>query len=253
LIFNKSILNKNRLKTMVFKVLSYNIWFDNYKKTERTLNLIDEINQTSPDIICIQEITEDVLFTLNNKLNYYIYPKKINIYSNVILSKYKIIKCFTLDLISNQNRKINCIIIKVNNNLLCVVTTHYESEFNKTNLIKNNQYKYTNAILDKLYDTYKNVIFASDTNITVNDEQYFFKNIMWRDSWTTHNKTDGFTYDSKYNSYIKFKKQSIRARLDRIIYRCDNFVSSSSKLSISYFKKEISDHYGLYTTFKNIK
>ena len=42
-------------------ILDYNIWFDKYNMAERTISLIDVIEEKKPDILLLQEVARDVV------------------------------------------------------------------------------------------------------------------------------------------------------------------------------------------------
>src|SRR3990172_11301757 len=80
----------------VLTVVSYNIWFDETLRLERTVSLIQTLHNLNPDVICLQEVIPEiyeVLITLLSDYRFH-FPKKINKnYGCVTFSKYPIFKC----------------------------------------------------------------------------------------------------------------------------------------------------------------
>ena len=76
------------------KLISVNIWFDNYLKYERINLLLDYILKNKPDIIFLQEVKIDILSFLYKKIEFiykYIhFSVEENNYGLVILSKNEI-------------------------------------------------------------------------------------------------------------------------------------------------------------------
>src|SRR3990172_10899218 len=64
----------------VLTVVSYNIWFDETLRLERTVSLIQTLHNLNPDVICLQEVIPEiyeVLITLLSDYRFH-FPKKIN-------------------------------------------------------------------------------------------------------------------------------------------------------------------------------
>ena len=171
-------------------ILSYNIWFEETMEEERVVALINIINKYKPDIICLQEVKQNIFNILISKLDEYsynYYPKRIVAsYGCVIFSKYNIAKCLTIPF-QNSMMGRSLIISKidfpyfdekdtsVNKIEIVIVTTHFESIFSRKreNTVKLEQFKTAHQILNKLYKDYENVIFCVDTNIITGEEDRF--------------------------------------------------------------------------------
>ena len=252
-------------------ILSYNIWFEETMIKERTESLINIINKNDPDIVCLQEVRQDVFnILISNLCNYNYYPKRIaSSYGCVIFSKYNIIKCLTIPF-QNSMMGRSLIISKidfpyfdeselsVNKIEIVIATTHFESIFSRKteNTVKLEQFKVAHQILDKLYKDYQNVIFCVDTNIITGEEDKFIptnskhEKYDWYDAWSEMGEsTNRYTYDSFSNMHLKKNPFKYRSRLDRVLYRCDNCI-------LTYFDTiknnviEPSDHYGVCVKFE---
>jgi len=160
----------------ILTILSYNIWFDEAMAIERTVSLISSINRLNPDIICLQEVKPDIydiLITLLSDYRYH-YPKKINKdYGCVTFSKYQISKCtdykfpnskmgrsLIITKIEYPYHKVTNDGISVETMSIIIANSHFESLFKRKfeNTEKLEQYNMTRDILNKLYETTKNVI-----------------------------------------------------------------------------------------------
>lgn len=261
----------------VLNVVSYNIWFDDTLCIERTSALINKFNKIKPDVICLQEVKPQIYEILINTLSDYRYhfPKKINKgYGCVTLSKYPITKCLDYEYPSSKMGR-SLLITKINypyhntsNDGISVETigivianTHFESLFkqNELNVEKLKQFNISRKILDDLYNTYKNVILCSDTNVMLNEEEKFaeeFENNTWLDSWKLKGSNiNKYTYDSDNNMYLNIKfKGKYKSRIDRILFKTSdctleefNIIKGDNECI------EPSDHFGIYGKFQTNK
>ena len=225
------------------KILTLNLWFSEYLQKERTIIFLNYIFDKSPDIICIQEVIAPVLSYLFKSLET-IYPHihtsvENQGYGLAILSKEPIHDRKNMFFkYSNMNRGV--IYGKINN--IIIATTHLESEFNKNNPYKIDQF---NSLI-KLLSKYQKVILVGDTNLTKNDESKINVDKFYDVYLNFDNSVNKlYTYDGKENPLLNNK---IRSRVDRIYAKGDiNFESFN-------LEKEIimSDHYAIISQFKTI-
>lgn len=249
-------------------VMSYNIWFDSKLKCERLLSLLQVFKAKNPDIICMQEVTPDVFQILIKKLsedeyNYkYYYPKNITTYSTVIFSKHVITKCLNYKFRSSRMDRtlVICKIVysiqtndTVQKKEIIIMSTHFESEFNKNivNKIKIDQYNETQKILNQMYNDYKNVIFCADCNILSHEEEHFINTHEWTDVWEKKgSENNKYTYDCDNNIYLK--NTNYKSRLDRILFRAKDIILTDFEMitTISDQYVEPSDHFGIMGKFE---
>ena len=249
-------------------IVSYNIWFDTYLATERIISLIVHLHETNSDIICLQEVKQNIYSILiNNLCEYgYHYPKYIpGRYGCVIFSKYPIeegiIKNF-----SNSSMGRYMVVATINLNYkeklnvpslnIIIANTHFESLFYNKNSKKIEQYQTAKKILDVLYKKYRNVIFCADTNILPHEEKEFIAtdDDLWYDGWKMKgNKNNKYTFDGDSNIYLKIKKKKYKSRLDRLLYRADSWKLNEFDI-LKTLKGYLppSDHFGIYGTFEVI-
>lgn len=255
----------------VFTVISYNIWFDDTLSMERTVSLLQIINDVNPDVICLQEVKSNIYeFLLTALTNHrYHFPKKFKKpYDCVIFSKYPIKKCLEYDY-KNTSMGRSLQIAKVDypyheitpdgvsvEKLDIIITnTHFESLFKKkhTNDVKIKQFEIASEILNTLYTSYKNVILCADTNVLSHEESKFNEYFnTWLDAWLIKGShLSKYTYDSYNNVYLKSRfTMKYLSRIDRILFKSDdleleefNILKGNGKIV------EPSDHFGIYSKF----
>lgn len=239
-------------------ILSYNIWFNEFNRTERLFSLFDNIKHYDPDIICLQEVLPIYYDTIKNNLEYpYSYPKKIiSKYDCVILSKHPIEKFISIKLKSNMNRKMLILLINYSGTQIIISNVHFESEFDILNQLKLSQFKHVSVILKKLCLDYDNVILCSDTNVMQSEENIFddlFNNMY--DSWKQNgcDESNKFTYDYLTNFNLQSRNIKLQGRIDKILYKLTNFKLHEFKL-IQGLTNTIqpSDHHGIISIFEFI-
>lgn len=243
-----------------FKIVSYNIWFDRFLREQRLKSLISKLLLENPCVVCLQEVVDithsGLLATLSDKYKY-IYPKNLtHRYGCLIMSKYPIEKATSLKFRSNMGRQLDLAYIRLpSNHSIVIANTHFESEFDTENKLKTSQYKYTSAILNKIYndnihdENFLGTILCSDTNITKHDEiKYNLSLGLFRDAWDK-DVTKENTYDTKTNILLSESENQIQSRLDRILYRPSNKLLHKSFDMLKGNLLEISDHYGITASF----
>jgi exonuclease III len=255
-------------------ILDYNIWFDKYNMAERTISLIDVIEEKKPDILLLQEVTPkvfEILVMTLNKLGYkHNFPEVINkSYDCCIFSKFPIIEKNYNDFNNTRMGRALItsviefpIIIKNGDNLnveninILLGTSHFESVFDKKySNIKKDQYLYVQQYLDNKKE-YKYIIFGGDTNIINEDEtKSFFKDIHWNDVWDDieNQEENNYTYDTETNKNLIMRGiKNLKSRIDRILYKGDIIVRDFELIKEGNFIIPPSDHHGLYVKLEII-
>ncbi|QKF94141.1 endonuclease/exonuclease/phosphatase [Fadolivirus algeromassiliense] len=264
--------------TNVITICSYNIWFDETLSLERTVGLIELLNQTKPDVICLQEVKPNIyqlLITLLNDYRYH-FPKKISkSYGCVTFSKYPISKCLEFEY-KNSSMGRSLIITKIDYPYhtisddgvsvdkvdIVIGNSHFESLFkrNTINEVKIEQYRIARELLEKLYNEYHNVILCSDTNVMAHEESKFNEQYIdnsWYDSWICKGSAlNKYTYDTdaNVNLNIRLSKFKCKSRIDRILFKCDNcFIEEFNMLKGTSEILEPSDHFGVSSKYLIVK
>lgn len=240
-------MNKQELK-----ILSYNIWFDEYERSNRLSSLFQVITNENPDIVCLQEILSTQYDEIKENISYkYAFPDKINNgYGCAIFSKFPIVKSKALKLPSNMNR----MLLLVQIGQVIVANVHFESEFNNIcNNTKLQQYHYVSTLLTKLYNTYNNVIMCADTNLMKVDECTYNKYFEhFTDAWSIMKvKYHEYTYDFLTNKHLQMRNLKFRSRIDRMLFKGKHTLElvNFKLLTCKNYKIQPSDHHGIMSTF----
>jgi endonuclease/exonuclease/phosphatase family metal-dependent hydrolase len=242
---------------MSIKIMSYNIWFDEKLREERTHELIKKIKKENPSIICLQEVTEQTHAIIMSEIQSeykYTYPEKLNHkYGCITLSNIPIEKSHSVKYESNMGRQLD--IMKIGK--IIIMNTHFESEFIEDNKLKKKQYKLTSEIMKIIKiisdPSISGVILCSDTNMTETDVKEYNESFnMYLDAWIVdgQNALCENTYDTTTNELMKDSEKTYISRLDRIIYLTNNNNITQKKFQMLKGDNiEISDHYGIMTEF----
>lgn len=236
------------------KIVSYNIWFDNYERLERLFSLIDQINHEKPDIVCLQEVLPEIYPMLISRLNYnYSYPENVEkSYGCVILSKFAIMYSLIFPLQSRMERHMILVKLLIDNINIFVSNVHFESEFSQYNKNKINQYEFVSNTLNLLNSKDNNsvIILCADTNITLHDDLAYNKSFEWMDDlWKMeNNKLHEFTYDYYTNKNLQIRNIKLQSRIDRmLINKNKNTKLVNFKLLTGMPSKiQPSDHHGIF-------
>lgn len=235
---------KNSAKKMELSLLTWNVWFDEYQKNHRIKVLFKEIQQHSPDIIALQEITQESLLVLNTLIqetNYQIIGTPLqHRYDTIILSRFPVLNWQRYALPQSQmGRNLLLAEIAFQKTKIHFGTFHLESIFrnNEDEQTKIAQLQFIEAI------TPQNTILMGDTN---------FKNTTIPQTslidiyeYIERPKAYEYTYSGKTNMHIKNKRMN--SRLDRIYLKSQQTIT---RFYLTGEEKQPSDHYGVFATLK---
>jgi tyrosyl-DNA phosphodiesterase 2 len=257
-------IQKNNVETKKISFVSYNIWFDYYKKMERIEELM-KICKGS-DVICLQEVTTSIVKYLKDvdwiQQDYEISDVSggsVIPYGVLILSKIPVDK-FTMTILpSNMARMCLTAHLTVNNETILVGTVHLESLSHRdtraqqlkliSETMKDNS---TNLLMgDFNFDSEKNYL-KNDTNPIENEN---LKNYCsdYIDIWPFLKEEEGKTFDTDLNDMLN-PSQNEKMRYDRIILKSKSWNATSIEmLGTEGFEKDDqrnakvfpSDHFGL--------
>ena len=191
-------------------ILSMNIWSDKYLQKERTQWLIQYIEKTNPDIICLQEVTNNniidlVLMFKKQGYQYRISNEKRHVFE-VIACKWKIQdwKFQKFSTSAHDNGMLYCD-IGANDNIITIASGNIDTS-NKGN-------EQLQCALNFLANKNHYIIYGCTSHLQ--NEQYIFKNQRWLDAWINagKNKLYEHTVDfTKNNNVI----EKLTTRPDRI-------------------------------------
>lgn len=254
------------------KVLSWNIWwkFEDYLSRQKLI--FDELKNSQPDILCLQEVWEDndrsQAKEIADLFGYdYCYSKSFDFdevsFGNAIISKYPIIN-HTFHLIPtenefNENRTLLHAEILYEKNKINVLCTHLNYKYNQGD-IRKKQVNYILKYISKLEkSTFPNIL-CGDFNADPNSDEIrlilgltspVYRTVL-RDSWQITNPNDhGYTWSNE-NTFAQ-KTLEPNRRIDYI------FVGSPGKNGLGHPLKSYlignkekdglypSDHFGIMT------
>lgn len=263
------VLHNSRSSFSTLKVLTYNVWFDQFHYTTRMASIIDRTLKLQPDVCCYQEVLPQFFSMLmaHEDLNrlYDISPFSPNRYGNVTLARKDLNPQFmTTEFPTRMGRKLLKTVCTVNGFNVAIGNVHLESlaseKFRKEQLIicEKSLRKYPCAVLVGDFN------FCSEQNFH-NDSSYPLENDVLQavmpsyvDTWqelrqgSSGNNDVGYTFDSDVNTMIKSVE---RMRYDRIIYRSSNGRLCPEEIEIQGNDPILdhvwsSDHFGVLATFR---
>lgn len=230
---------------MNLSFITWNIWFDELLRKERTKKIMEECLNHSPDFVAFQEVTSETSFIINSlKKDYHIigYPLR-QVYDTLILSKYACVDWRRYELpYSQMGRNLLIGEFNCNDKNISVGTFHLESVFNN-NIVKMNQLEYIKSITN-------NVVLMGDTNFVVDEPVLGLVDVFEKIHQPLAFK---YTYCGANNSNIR--RKSYKSRLDRIYLKnidckVSSFFFLGEKPDVYSNGKVIcpSDHFGIFTS-----
>ena len=249
-------------------LLAWNIYFPSVKMRERMEALGQIVQELEPDILALQEVTQENLALLRNQpwfSRYHLIPPDISNevdHSVVILSVYTVDKWFPhpFKKAPYTNRKIITAELKnaVSSPKFVIAVTHLVHARYNT-LQRELQLKETLQVLSP----YDNVCVMGDMNIqsgrTLVDGVVVLPS-SWIDAWLSlpgNTESNGYTFDQSENPFAAPKRSGnatiVKARVDRVFCKLSGFqVKEMRMVGDKLTKSKIvpSDHYGLFTVIE---
>lgn len=251
-IYLNNILPKKMKKLYKFKkitICTYNIWsgqkFAHFSKLEKRLPyIVDEIIKNNPDIICIQEMSQQAIDYFKSRreinLNYFFFELKPDLRSNgenksldipFVLSKYKP-RNVTKYMLNTDSINWPFFVMEFTNLLVVNVQLQGGNKDSK-GITKNTdvdafskcriqQIKDIRKVLENHKYNKNNIIFVGDLNFDPDKdiEKKELSAIGLKDAWRTINcDKDGFTEDTTINKMRwNIKHNRTKGRYDVILY-----------------------------------
>jgi endonuclease/exonuclease/phosphatase family metal-dependent hydrolase len=221
------------------KILTYNIWFESICMQQRMEAIGSIIEYEQPDIICLQEVTEDSLNLIHKSKwiqSYYMTQPSLAPYFTLIFTRFQPLHSFRLPFISEMARDLLTFIISIPTSkgieYLTIATSHLESEYRRK-ASRRHQLESAFKFLSFESQTTSTGIFCGDMNLVGSECSDIANSFGWKDSWILFHPTNrgsekaGATMDSFNNTMIRKKNSdkqnnSYQARLDRIWLRNSN-------------------------------
>ncbi|MBN1560016.1 endonuclease/exonuclease/phosphatase family protein [candidate division KSB1 bacterium] len=240
------------------RLLSWNLWFDEFLQLERLNAVLSHIVHLHPDIITFQELTflsENFFDNKNLPFSdiYHKVPKNVlekNRYWEGIYTRFGFDARFTRIPFEDSQMGRGLTVVHFYEIDLVVGCMHLESEDNHS--IRRNQFH--QALSHFSYFRTRNNILAGDTNVRAGDTIDDLLPENWADVWQQlMAKEPGYTVDSTRNPMGPVNRQE---RLDRVFYSCQDYQPQRIRLvgtnplthkdGTVYFP---SDHFGLLVDF----
>lgn len=237
------------------KICTWNLWFSTFVQKNRIETAMSELQSQDHDIICLQEITNSIINTINQcpiiNTHQLIYDaKNIISYGQVFLVKNSLCPHITIfQSISFPKSKMSRKICQLSLDTgITILNVHLESEFVDHPLESDTKFHQLKFLL-QYAQNFDKVIICGDCNIGIPDE-LLFTSIINKNRFCEIGPKQN-TYDYKRNSNIKDHFQS---RLDRIFcnfpcqYQNNPLLGLTPlfvRLSNQVLKCYPSDHFGL--------
>lgn len=231
-------------------LLTYNVWFGAHMFEERRVALLAELERRKPDVICLQEVTKELLDVLIDQPWMTRYTcsdiELFQTYDVVILSKLPLKRLSALQLPTQMGRRLLVAELACG---LSIGTVHLESMKQSTHP-RAAQLRVIQPALAALGDS----VLCGDMNFQPSDEiESAALDPAFIDVWPTLSDDPGYTADSQINKMrFELKPTLSRKRIDRVFLHSQRWKASSIELvgtePIDIDGTFPSDHFGLAAT-----
>lgn len=239
-------------------LLTWNVWFAQHKFEQRTAALLDEITWRAPDVIALQEVTEELLEILvahpHIRATYQLSDIDTSTFDNrshygvLLLSKIPFARAGLVHLPSQMGRRV---LVADLANGLCVATVHLES-MKPHDVERAEQLDLAQRFLAAHSD---DVVLMGDMNFSPGaPREEAVRDPSFLDAWAERHPTDpGFSVDSLRNDLRRRTGggEHVQKRIDRVFVRSQRWhaqeISLTGTTPIDPAGTFISDHFGLET------
>ena len=235
------------------RLLTYNVWFaEDVALVDRIDGLTDIVMREDPHVICLQEVTHNILMLLHAQPWFEDYkgsPPPQQQYYTIIMFKRSMNKPDGSTRVSRRDFMTSemgryavgfCGMNCGDGKELTVFTSHLESFISKERTSSDERVRQMkdalrviDAVTERRANEYpgtatRNGIFMGDTNWDETTDGDVPLPEGWRDAWLTHGDgTEGYTYDLRKNPMMSGWLQK---RLDRVLYRLSDFEVTGIKM-----------------------
>lgn len=227
-----------------FNLSTWNVWFDRFRRGERNVALLQELQAHRPHVMLFQEVTPPFVRALQAaewlKDGYWLSGVEHNEIGAVMAAR---VRCHSLGfypLTSQMGRRL----LVADFGSVRVATAHFESNRGSAE-IREIQFKEAQEILGS------DAVLAGDFNCEAGDpESVVLRGV---DAWTALKREAGYTLDSERNPMLKSQAptRTVQARIDRLL--CYGLEPCKIRLLGTASEQGLlpSDHFGLLTTLKH--
>lgn len=224
---------------------------------------MNELRQLQPDVICLQEVTKQILRFITDHPIVRDYKVLYDHYSTESYGEIYLVRrdCPITGFYSipfresNMGRRIYVVDTIIHRKRVRVINVHLESEFSgHPNGIKAQQLEQLLKFAWGAHEPFKTVIIAGDTNLTDRDDQSWAADMIQRNDCFDLKPEAAvpiYTYDCKRNTNVFGNFQS---RLDRFICRSGTSFRDYKVFGTTPFRAKSgeavfpSDHFGVSIT-----
>jgi endonuclease/exonuclease/phosphatase family metal-dependent hydrolase len=233
------------------RLITWNVWFGGHMFDERRDALLAELARRSPDVIALQEVTQDALRHLLAepwvRAAYQVSEHEVAAYDVVILSRLPIRKIAVTDLPTDMHRRLVVAELACG---LTVATVHLESTREEAHA----RAAQLRIIQPALATRYDDVVLVGDMNFQPDDRiENAVLDPSFVDTWPAlHPDAPGYTVDTDVNTMrLQVRSTPTHKRIDRVFLRSRRWRARSIELigtqPIAPDGTFISDHFGLET------
>jgi endonuclease/exonuclease/phosphatase family metal-dependent hydrolase len=233
------------------RLLTWNVWFGGHMFDERRDALLAELGRRPPDVIALQEVTQELLGALLDepwvRASYQVSRRTIAAYDIVILSRLPVRWMAEIDLPSEMGRRLVVAELACG---LTVATVHLESTREEARA----RAAQLRIIQPALAGRYEDVVLVGDMNFVPDAPiETAALDPTFVDTWPAlHPDNPGYTVDTDINTMrLQVRSTPTHKRIDRVFLRSPNWRARSIELigtrPIAPDGTFISDHFGLET------
>ena len=233
------------------RLVTWNAWFGGHMFDERRDALLAELERRRPDVIALQEVTQELLRGLLGapwiRAAYHASQREVLSYDVVILSRLPIRRVAELELPTDMGRRLLVAELACG---LAVATVHLESTQTEGGV----RAAQLRVLQPALAARYPDVVLVGDMNFRPDDRlENAALDPSFVDTWPAlHPDDPGYTVDTEVNTMrLQVRSTPTRKRIDRVFLRSTHWHARSIELigtrPVDPDGTFVSDHFGLET------
>jgi tyrosyl-DNA phosphodiesterase 2 len=238
------------------RMLTWNVWFGGHMFEERRDALLEELQRRRPDVIALQEVTQELLDALLEepwvRTAYQVSTWRVLVYGVVILSRLPVRRMAEVELPTLMGRRLLVAELACG---LAVATVHLESTREEAGM----RAMQLQILQPALVDHYADVMLVGDMNFQPDDPiENAVLDPTFVDVWPALRPDEpGYTVDTDINTMrLQVKSTPAHKRIDRVFARCPHWRARSIELvgtkPIDVDGTFVSDHFGLEAVFSTV-
>ena len=239
----------------LIRIVTWNVWFDDYKIEARGGGLLAELGRRRPHVIALQEVTNPLLAAILRepwvRAEYQVSDVDVIGYDVIVLSRLPIMRMMTLPLVSEMGRRLAVARLGCG---LDVATVHLES----TSACAAERAAQLAVIQPALVEAGEDAVLVGDMNF---DPAAALERAAldpsFVDVWPAlRSEEPGYSVDGERNAMsVHVMREARRARIDRVFARSRRWRPEAIELvgtaPIDGAGTFVSDHFGLEVTLRH--